>query len=109
MITKQLNHNLKISLISAMGTNRVIGNNGKMPWHLPDELQYFIDKTRDHHVLLVRRTFQSYKQIMRDHKVIVVTRKQDYDGAYVEVVSSVVKGILIVGKQKSKSFILWVG
>ena len=30
-----------VSLIVAMARNRVIGADGKIPWHLPDELKLF--------------------------------------------------------------------
>ena len=29
---------MRISLISAMAKNHVIGINGQLPWHLPDDL-----------------------------------------------------------------------
>ena len=31
----------RIALIAAQAENRVIGLNNKMPWHLPEDLQYF--------------------------------------------------------------------
>ncbi|HPE58542.1 MAG TPA: dihydrofolate reductase [Bacteroidales bacterium] len=84
---------MTISLIAAMGTNRVIGNGPKMPWRLPDELAYFMNTTRDHWVLMGRLTFESYKSVMKNHKVIVVTRKQGYDAGYAKVVNSISEGI----------------
>lgn len=76
-----------------MGTNRVIGNGPKMPWHLPDELAYFMNTTRDHWVLMGRLTYESYKSVMRNHKVIVVTSKTNYNAAYALVVNSIKDGI----------------
>ena len=84
---------MQISLIAAMGRNRVIGMGSKMPWHLPDELQYYMDKTLDHFVLMGRKTFLAHKKIMQDHKVIVVTRQKDFHGDYARVVSSIEEGI----------------
>ncbi len=84
---------MTLSLIAAMGINRVIGNGPKMPWHLPDELAYFMNKTRDHWVLMGRLTFESYKKVMRDHKVIVVSSQKDYDADYARVVNSIDEGI----------------
>ena len=84
---------MKISLIAAMGTNRVIGNGPKMPWHLPDELAYFMEKTRNNTVLMGRITFESYKKVMQNHKVIVITSQQNYDGGYAQVVNNISEGI----------------
>jgi dihydrofolate reductase len=82
-----------ISLIAAMGKNRVIGKGSKMPWHLPDELNYFMEKTKDHFVLMGRKTFQPYKKIMKNHRVILVTSQKDFDGEYATVVHSIEQGI----------------
>ncbi|MCB2220222.1 MAG: dihydrofolate reductase [Bacteroidetes bacterium] len=82
-----------LSLIAAMGTNRVIGHGPKMPWHLPDELAYFMNKTKDHWVLMGRVTFEAYKKVMQNHKVIVVTSQKDYDADYALVVNSIDEGI----------------
>ncbi|MCF8227795.1 MAG: dihydrofolate reductase [Bacteroidales bacterium] len=85
---------MDISLIAAMGNNMVIGKEGKMPWHLPDDLQYFMDKTQGHYVLMGRKTFHTYKKIMKDHKVLVVTNQKHFDGEYADVVSSIEEGIV---------------
>lgn len=88
-----------ISLIAAMGTNRVIGNGPKMPWQLPDELAYFMQTTKNHWVLMGRLTFESYKNVMRNHKVIVVTSQIEYDAAYAIVATSISEGIEIARKK----------
>ena len=48
-----------ISLIAAIAKNRVIGSNGDLPWHLPADLKFFSDTTRNHHVLMGRKNFDS--------------------------------------------------
>ncbi|MDZ7740680.1 MAG: dihydrofolate reductase [Bacteroidota bacterium] len=91
---QNIKRGMEISLIAAMGSNMVIGKNGKMPWRLPDDLQYYMDKTRGHYVLMGRKTFHAYKKIMRERKVIVVTSKTDFDGDYAIVVNSIEEGIV---------------
>lgn len=87
-----------LSAIAAMSQNRVIGINNKLPWHLPEDLQFFKDKTKGRVLIMGRKTFDSLVQKMgkplpgRFH--IVITRNQSYDyhdadyGKMVEVVSS---------------------
>jgi len=45
--------------IAAMATNRVIGKDGGLPWHLPCDLQFFKQTTMGHPVLMGRNTFES--------------------------------------------------
>lgn len=45
--------------IAAMASNRVIGRDGKLPWHLPDDLKFFKQTTLGHPVLMGRKTFES--------------------------------------------------
>ncbi len=42
-----------------MASNRVIGCEGKLPWHLPEDLKFFKRTTSGHSVLMGRRTFDS--------------------------------------------------
>jgi dihydrofolate reductase len=45
--------------IAAMASNRVIGRNGTLPWHLPEDLKFFKTATLGHPVLMGRKTFDS--------------------------------------------------
>ena len=46
-------------MIAAMSTNRVIGINNDLPWHLPDDFKFFQTKTRGRHVLMGRKNYES--------------------------------------------------
>ncbi len=50
---------MHISLVAAMAANRVIGKNGEMPWHLPQELKHFKDITLGKPIIMGRRTYES--------------------------------------------------
>ena len=49
----------KLIAIAAMASNRVIGRDGKLPWHLPEDLKFFKKTTLGHPVLMGRNTFDS--------------------------------------------------
>lgn len=50
----------KIILVAAMGEgNRVIGKEGSLPWHLPEDLAHFKEMTHGKTVVMGRRTYQS--------------------------------------------------
>ncbi len=48
-----------ISLIVAAAQNGVIGQQGKLPWYLPEDLRYFKSKTMGHCVVMGRKTYES--------------------------------------------------
>ena len=76
---------MKLTLIWAMAKNRVIGKDGGLPWHLPDDLRHFKETTRGHAVIIGRKTFESVGKPLPGRTNIVVTRNPEYrvDGAIV--------------------------
>src|SRR5688500_6211563 len=67
-----------LSLIVAMARNRVIGANGKIPWHLPGELKLFKSLTMDHHIIMARTTWESIGRLLPGRTTVIVTRQRDY-------------------------------
>lgn len=45
--------------IAAMAENRVIGNQGRIPWHLPEDFKWFKQATLGHILVMGRRTYES--------------------------------------------------
>jgi dihydrofolate reductase len=68
----------RVSLIAAMAKNRVIGADGKIPWHLPNELQLFKRVTMGHHIVMGRKTHESIGRLLPGRTTVIVTRQQDY-------------------------------
>ncbi|MDE0646140.1 MAG: dihydrofolate reductase [Gammaproteobacteria bacterium] len=64
---------MKLSLIWAMSQNRVIGRAGQLPWNLPDEMRFFVEKTRGKPVIMGRKTFESIGKPLPNRLNIVVT------------------------------------
>ena len=50
---------MKLSLVAAVAENGVIGADGEMPWHYPEDLERFKRLTVGHPVLMGRRTYES--------------------------------------------------
>lgn len=48
-----------IALIAAVADNGIIGRDGEMPWHLPEDLTHFKATTMGHPVIMGRRTYDS--------------------------------------------------
>lgn len=67
-----------ISMMVAIGKNRVIGRNNKLPWHLPADLAYFKKTTTGHTVIMGRKTFESIGKPLPNRRNVVITRNKDY-------------------------------
>ncbi|MGB3070225.1 MAG: dihydrofolate reductase [Ottowia sp.] len=67
-----------IGLIYARARNGVIGKNGVMPWHLPEDLAHFKRTTLNHPVIMGRKTWDSLPPRFRPlpgRTNIVITRQ----------------------------------
>lgn len=71
-------HPSRLSVIVAMARNRVIGANGAIPWHLPDELQRFKRLTMGHHIIMGRKTWESINRLLPGRTTVIVTRQAGY-------------------------------
>jgi dihydrofolate reductase len=60
--------------VAAMSLNRVIGRDGKIPWHLPEDFRWFKQLTTSHFVLMGRKTFESLGKPLPNRTNIVLTR-----------------------------------
>ncbi len=77
---------MQLKLIFARAANGVIGNNGQLPWHLPEDLAHFKRTTMGSPVIMGRKTWDSLPPKYRPlpgRLNIVVTRQADWqaDGA----------------------------
>jgi dihydrofolate reductase len=69
---------MTISLIVAASLNNAIGKDGKMPWHLPNDLKHFKNTTWAMPVIMGRKTFESMGKPLAGRKNIVITRQNNY-------------------------------
>jgi dihydrofolate reductase len=79
---------MSVGLIWAQSTSGVIGRDGGIPWHLPEDLVRFRDVTMGHTVVMGRHTWESLPAKVRPlpgRRNVVLTRQADYmaDGATV--------------------------
>jgi dihydrofolate reductase len=64
-----------IKAIVAMADNRVIGANGTLPWHLPEDLKFFKQTTLGGVLVMGRKTFDSIGRPLPGRETIVISRK----------------------------------
>lgn len=67
-----------ISLIAAATENNVIGKNNDLPWNLPDDMRYFVQTTKGHHILMGRKNLESFGKLLPNRTNIVLTSQKDF-------------------------------
>ncbi|HWD21886.1 MAG TPA: dihydrofolate reductase [Burkholderiales bacterium] len=78
----------RIYLVVAVAANGIIGANGRLPWHLPEDLQHFKRLTMGHPVIMGRHTWESLRGPLPGRENIVVTRTPGYEAPGAAVATS---------------------
>jgi dihydrofolate reductase len=68
--------------ILAMAKNRVIGNNGKLPWHVPNDFKWFKEFTTGKKLIVGKNTFDTLP-LLKNRECIVLTRPVEGIDAYI--------------------------
>ena len=88
---------MRITLIAAAAENNALGKDNDLVWHLPDDFKRFKKLTSHHHIIMGRKTFESFPKPLPNRTHIVITRKSDYDtGEPIIVVNSIEEAIKAV-------------
>lgn len=98
-----------ISLIAALTKNRVIGKNNNLPWHLPDDMKYFMQTTKEHHVIMGRKNYESIPEKFRplpNRTNIVVTRQKNFTAPGCHIVHTLEAGIDMARREGEKELFI---
>ena len=95
-----------IKIIVATSKNRVIGNDNSLIWNLPSDLKHFKKLTTDNSIVMGRKTYESIGRPLPNRRNIIITRQEDYEVDYCEVVGSLEEALLLCG---SNCFIIGGG
>lgn len=87
----------RVTLIAALGRNRVIGADGTMPWHLPEDLKHFKATTMGHPMVMGRKTFDSIGRPLPGRRTIVITRNPQWRHSDVETAHSLADALGLAG------------
>jgi dihydrofolate reductase len=78
----------RITIIVAADENNAIGKDNQLIWHLSKDLKRFKTLTNGHHIIMGRKTFESFPKPLPNRTHIVVTRQNPY---------KVPEGVIVVG------------
>ena len=82
-----------ITIIAAISENRVLGNENKLIWHLPEDLKRFKRLTSGHAIIMGRKTFESLPKALPDRHNIVVTKNKQFSAEGVTACHSLIEAI----------------
>lgn len=97
-----------IIMIAAASENNALGKNNDLVWHLPNDFKRFKSLTSGHHIIMGRKTFESFPKPLPNRTHIVISRQEDYNPEGCIVVNSIEKAIETCPKDEV-SFIIGGG
>jgi len=92
---------VELIVIAAMARNRVIGDKGTIPWHVPADLRQFREVTMGHAVIMGRKTFESIGRPLDGRHTLVISRDPCCTSSGCEVAGSLEAALeLLAGESK---------
>jgi len=67
-----------LHVIVACAANRVIGRDGRLPWHIPEDLKFFHEQTAGHTCILGRVCFETWPRAQKDGRQSIVLTSRSY-------------------------------
>ncbi|MCH7785087.1 MAG: dihydrofolate reductase [Bacteroidetes bacterium] len=97
-----------ITLIVAVGKNNELGKENDLVWHLPNDFKRFKKLTTGHHIIMGRKTFESFPKPLPNRVHVVITRNEKYKREGTIIVHSM-KEALQIAKNDTQPFIIGGG
>ncbi|MEZ0006002.1 dihydrofolate reductase [Flavobacterium sp. 28YEA47A] len=89
-----------ITLIAAAAENNALGKDNAMLWHLPDDFKRFKEITTGHHIIMGRKTFESFPKPLPKRTHVIITRQKEYAPEGCIVVDSMENAIAACPKEE---------
>ena len=99
----------ELTIIVAAGENDAIGKDNKLLWDLRDDLQHFKKLTSGHHIIMGRKTFESFPKPLPNRTHVVITRQNDYQVPEGVITVSSLEDAIEISKNDSQPFIIGGG
>lgn len=80
-------------MIAAAAENKALGKDNQLIWHLPNDFKRFKSLTTGHHIIMGRKTFESFPKPLPNRTHIIITRQSDYHAEGCIIVDSIEKAI----------------
>ena len=84
-----------VTMIAAAGANNELGKDNDLVWHLPVDFKRFKTLTTGHHIIMGRKTFESFPKLLPNRIHVVITRNPEYKNPDCLVVHSLEEALEI--------------
>lgn len=98
-----------LTMIVAAGQNNEIGKNNDLIWHLRDDLKRFKTLTSGHHIIMGRKTFESFPKPLPNRTHIVISRQTNYNTPEGVIVVNSLDAAIAHAKNDTQPFIIGGG
>ncbi|MEC7394415.1 MAG: dihydrofolate reductase [Verrucomicrobiota bacterium] len=85
----------EINIIVACGTNRVIGREGRLPWKIQADWDYFLDTTQNGILIMGRKCFEDFLPYAKSREVMALSRDPTVDFPHAKKASSLKQALEI--------------
>ena len=99
----------ELTIIVAVAENNAIGKDNKLIWHLSDDLKRFKSLTNGHHIIMGRKTFESFPNPLPNRTHVVITRQSNYKAPSGVIVVNTLVDAIEVAKNDYRPFIIGGG
>jgi dihydrofolate reductase len=89
-----------VILIAAVAENNALGKDNQLLWHLPDDFKRFKQLTTGHHIIMGRKTFESFPKPLPNRTHVIITRQKNYHPEGCLVADSIEKALEISPKDE---------
>lgn len=89
---------MPITIVAAVARNGVIGRDGGLPWHLPEDLRRFKEMTMGGTLVMGRKTYESIGRPLPGRTTVVVTRRPDWAAEGVLTAGSLEEALALAGE-----------
>jgi dihydrofolate reductase len=96
----------RLTLVAAYADNRVIGDQGRIPWRIPDDFAHFKALTMGGTLVMGRATYDSIGRPLPGRTTIVVTRNPAWSADGVVVAHSLEEALSLAAEQPGETYVV---
>lgn len=99
----------ELTIIVAVAENNAIGMGNQLIWHLSDDLKRFKNLTNGHHIIMGRKTFESFPKPLPNRTHVVITRQPNYKAPDGVIIVNSLEDAIDASKNDMQPFVIGGG